>query len=121
MRRTAGVVGLVGALLTLGAGMMYFVAGGILMGLPGGASAGASTATVIQAGFAQVGAAAIALAFSVVLLANRMPRAASAVLMAAGLLAVAFQGWLGAVLIAAGLLGLTSGRRRPSVHASPAA
>jgi hypothetical protein len=109
VRTVAGIVGVVGAVALLASGVLACVGGALVLGLPHAPEqTAARTADVIVGGFVQVVAAAVALAFSVVLLAARLPRTASLILVLAGVLAIAFQGWLAVIVCAAGLLGLAA-------------
>ena len=108
MRVTAGILGIIGSVAVLWMGAMAFLAGGMLIALPIASEIPRPTPEPFQVGMMSLAAGALALAFSVVILARRMPRTSSGTLVVAGLIALLFQNVFGVIVIVAGLLGIAA-------------
>lgn len=107
MRVFAGILGVVGAVISIAmAGGALFV-GGLLVGMSPNARSD-SGANPMEVGSILGAGGVLMLALSICLIANRIPRTASLVLVALGLASILIEGWLSAFAIAGGLVGYIS-------------
>jgi hypothetical protein len=116
VRITAGILGLVGALVTLFVGVIFIFGSSISIGMeshghPNDPARPDLTRTFREGGILIL-ASAIALAFSVTLLCSRLRVASSVVLIGTGLIGLLASGWTAGVLVIAGLLGFVAARQK---------
>ena len=105
MRIAAGIIGAVGAAITLFVGVLFIFSATLTIGIAGGASASAHDYEMFRRGGVIIVSSMIGLAFSITLLCSRIKRASSLVLITAGLVGLICQGWTAGALILAGALG----------------